>query len=89
MLRLFTEHPASVDETFMEHMGQAFSFGSEMVTCGFACLMHGLFPFLFEKTGSDAIRRLNYRMVTNRNQKSRISKSGLLGHALEEPEFHI
>ncbi|MEM8988597.1 MAG: DUF6356 family protein [Pseudomonadota bacterium] len=69
-MRLFTEHPATVGETYVEHMGSAFSFGTEMVTAGFACLLHGLFPFLFEKTGSNAIQRLHHRMVTHRDKRS-------------------
>lgn len=68
-MKLFTDHPATVGETYTEHMGQAFSFGSEMVACGLACLLHGIFPFMFEKTGSNAIQRLNVRMVTHRDQR--------------------
>ena len=39
MLRAFQDHPASVGESYLEHMGQAFSFGSAMVVSGIACLM--------------------------------------------------
>lgn len=66
---LFTEHPASVNETYIEHMGMASSFGFRMVGCGIACLIHGLLPFLFVTTGSNAIRELHGRMVTNRVTK--------------------
>jgi hypothetical protein len=80
-MSLFTEHPASVNETYLEHMGQASSFGSEMILCGIACLFHGLFPFLFEKTGSNAIRRLNERMVLNRVRNIRSTPvDPTLGH---------
>lgn len=37
-----------------------------MILAGFACLLHGFFPFLFEKTGSDLVQKLYDRMVTNR-----------------------
>jgi Family of unknown function (DUF6356) len=67
--RLFTQHPETVGETYLQHMGQAFSFGIEMFVCSFACLLHGLFPFLFVKTGSNAIVRLNRRMVTHRDRR--------------------
>ena len=63
---LFKEHPESVGETYTEHMGVAFSFGSKMVVAGFACLLHGLFPFLFTRTGSRTIGELHDRMVVNR-----------------------
>jgi len=69
MLRqLFTAHPASVDETYAEHMAVASSFGLRLLGAGVACLIHGIFPFLFVKTGSAAIATLHERMVTNRRR---------------------
>jgi len=68
MKRLFTDHPASVGESYGQHFGMATSFGTTMIVAGFACLLHGIFPFLFKKTGSNAIRRLHERMVTNRSR---------------------
>ena len=65
----FTEHPESVGESWFEHLRQAWSFGGRMILAGVACLLHGLFPFLFVKTGSNAVRGLFDRMVTNRNAK--------------------
>lgn len=67
---LFTDHPASVGETYLGHMGQAFSFGFCMLAAGMACLLHGIFPFLFVRTGSVAICRLHERMVTHRDRRS-------------------
>jgi Family of unknown function (DUF6356) len=64
--RLFTEHPASVGETYVEHMGAAVGFGVRMMLAGMACIVHAVFPFLFVKTGSRAISQLNDRMVANR-----------------------
>lgn len=63
---LFTEHPRSVNETYFEHMGVATSFGRRMIFAGLACLVHGLFPFLFTKTGSRAITTLHTEMTTAR-----------------------
>ena len=65
-LRAFTEHPASVGESYLEHLARASGFGTRMMFAGFACLVHGLLPFLFVKTGSRAISELNDRMVVNR-----------------------
>ena len=62
----FTEHPASVDETYGEHFMVASSFGVTMIVAGFACLMHGIFPFLCNSTGSNAVTTLHKRMVTHR-----------------------
>jgi hypothetical protein len=58
----FTQHPRSVGETYGEHMGTAFSFGFAMIWAGLACVIHGLAPFAFQRTGSDCIRRLHERM---------------------------
>jgi hypothetical protein len=69
----FTEHPASVNESYTEHLGTAWSFAFQMIGAGFACLLHGLFPFLFVTTGSSTIRDLHERMVTNRvRQKNEV-----------------
>jgi len=62
----FTGHPASVNETYVEHLGSAWSFAFRMIGAGIACFLHGLLPFLFSSTGSSAIRELHERMVANR-----------------------
>lgn len=67
--KLFTEHPASVGETYGEHLAMATEFGVRMITGGIACLIHGLLPFLFVKTGSNRIAQLHDTMVANRRRK--------------------
>ena len=66
LIGAFTEHPASVGESYGEHLGRAWFFGLRMVFAGIACLVHGVLPFLFVRTGSRAITELNDRMVVNR-----------------------
>ncbi len=68
--RAFTEHPASVGETYTQHMGMAFGFGARMVVAGFACLLHGIFPFLFKCTGKNCIALLHDRMVVHRDRRT-------------------
>ena len=65
----FTEHPASVGESYAEHLKTASGFGFTMMASGFACLVHGLVPSLFERTGSNAILHLHERMVANRRKR--------------------
>ncbi len=65
--RLFTEHPASVGETYFEHLCAATGFAARMMLGGAACFLHALLPFAFRRTGSDCIRQLHDRMVVNRN----------------------
>ena len=67
MLRkAFTEHPASVGESYFEHMTHASGFGLRMIAGGIACFIHGIFPFLCIKTGNRQIATLHNRMVTSR-----------------------
>lgn len=68
LTKLFTEHPASVDESYGEHLAMATGFGLRMILGGIACLVHGLLPFLFVKTGSRQIGALHDIMVVNRNR---------------------
>lgn len=65
----FTEHPASVGESYGEHFHMAGSFGVAMILGGLACLAHAVLPFAFERTGSTVIRSLHERMVTKRMRK--------------------
>lgn len=48
-MKLFVEHPHQVGETYTEHFMMASTFGFSMIFAGFACFMHGLFPFMFKK----------------------------------------
>ncbi|QUL36997.1 DUF6356 family protein [Erythrobacter sp. JK5] len=66
--RAFTEHPASVGESYFEHFLHATRFGVRMVLGGFACMLHGLLPFLFVRTGSNQIQTLHGQMVVNRSK---------------------
>jgi hypothetical protein len=75
----FTEHPASVGESYFGHMAMAIGFGARMVYCGFACLIHAVLPFLFVKTGSNTITRLHDTMVVNRNRNAVESSHGITG----------
>jgi len=75
IVRPFTDHPASVGESYTQHMGQAVCFGSRMVFAGLACLIHGVLPFLFVRTGSRAIAELNDRMISRRAPLQPITSS--------------
>jgi hypothetical protein len=62
----FTEHPASVGETYLQHLAQAASFSLRLIGGGVACLVHAVLPFLFTRTGSRVVVTLHERMVLNR-----------------------
>ena len=85
--RAFTEHPASVGESYFGHLGCALSFSGKMVGGGLVCLLHGFFPFLFVKTGSKCIEELHYSMVTHRDTRSRVDSEAL--PAMEQTPANI
>ena len=66
MRTLFTEHPASVGESYGEHFIAAGTFAASMALGTIACLIHAVFPFLCVKTVSGIITGLTDRMDTNR-----------------------
>ncbi len=69
MKRKFTEHPASVGETYGQHFVSAMSFSVTLLRAAFVCGVHAILPFMFEKTGSRCVTELYDRMVTNRDRR--------------------
>jgi hypothetical protein len=61
LARLFTDHPASVDETYFGHMAFACWFASRLFLAAFVALVHAFLPFLFETTASRIVRELAER----------------------------
>lgn len=58
---LFTDHPASVHETYFGHMAFAAWFASRLFLAAGAALVHAVLPFLFETTASRIVRELYER----------------------------
>jgi uncharacterized protein DUF6356 len=65
----FTSHPHTVGESYVEHLQTATGFGGRMIVAGFACMLHGIFPFLFVTTGSSTVRHLHDVMITHRSRQ--------------------
>jgi Family of unknown function (DUF6356) len=63
---LFTEHPNSVNETYVEHMQMSGGFALKLFAAAFFATAHAFLPFLFDKTASKIITGLHDRMVSNR-----------------------
>ena len=59
MYNPFTKHPRSVDETYFEHMWCACKFFVKLQLLSLAALVHSVFPFWFENTASNGIKKLN------------------------------
>jgi hypothetical protein len=63
----FSEHPASVGESYTTHFRHAAGFSFSMLRGSLACMVHAVFPFLCTKTGSGIVAQLNMQMITNRH----------------------
>ncbi|MBA4013510.1 MAG: hypothetical protein C0481_16730 [Phenylobacterium sp.] len=75
MLDAFNRHPSSVGESYGQHLAQASGFGMTMITAGVACLVHAVFPFLFEKTASLCVQRLHAQMAARGRQEAPAHKA--------------
>lgn len=64
--RLFLDHPASVGETYLQHLGVATRFGWRLTAGGLRCMAHGLLPFAWKTSGSDTVRTLHADLVAKR-----------------------
>ncbi len=56
--KVFTTHPSSVGETYWQHFAFAIRVAISLVKAAFACLIHAVFPSLFQNTASSEIRKL-------------------------------
>ncbi len=59
---IFTDHPATVSESYFEHFRFALSFALSLAGAASAALVHAFVPCLFEKTAGNIIRKLAARM---------------------------
>lgn len=66
----FTQHPHSINETYTEHLRYAGWMGLRMAGAGLACVIHSIFPFLFEKTGSNMLQSLSNEFNERKNRQS-------------------
>ncbi|WP_431311030.1 DUF6356 family protein [Methylobacterium nigriterrae] len=60
---LFTEHPASLGETYPQHMRASLGYAVPLLGASLAAFVHALFPFLFKATASGSVKRLYERMT--------------------------
>lgn len=87
MLKLFTRHPATVNESYWQHFRSALGFSMRLFVAAVACFLHAVFPFLLTRAGSDIIRSLHHRMVEARRRQAggsdcaRVEGSGSRGTA--------
>ena len=59
MKNIFNNHPSSVGETYLQHLSKAFFFGYKLMVMSIQAFIHGIFPWCFEHTVSNKIKKLN------------------------------
>lgn len=75
--RLFTDHPASVNEGYWQHFATASAFGARMVWGGIICFVHALIPGVYCTKASEMIGELHNRMITNRRRQAENQPSAM------------
>ncbi len=58
-LQSFTAHPASVNESYFQHLCFAARFSIRLFAAAFAALVHAIVPAWFETTASDLIKAMH------------------------------
>ena len=66
--KIFTEHPHSLGESYLEHLICAAGYGSRMIFAGFAAIIHSIFPFLFETTASDLAKEITGNVDSRKDE---------------------
>ena len=59
MRNLFKDHPKSVGETYFQHFLKSCNFGIKLILIAGRVFIHAIFPWCFEHSVSDRIRKLN------------------------------
>jgi len=85
--RLLLKHPREVGETYAEHWLVASRFGLLMVRAGLACMIHGVVPAWFTRTGSATVKRL-YGEMRDRQPNFRSEAPAFLTPQWQ-PEYEI
>jgi len=63
--KVFFDHPATVEESYFEHMAFAGGFAFNLFLAAAAALVHAIIPCLLEKTAGNLIRKM-YARIENR-----------------------
>jgi len=59
--RVFTDHPASVDESYGQHAMFASGIAAQLFLASLAALVHAIIPCLFERKASTLIAKMHAR----------------------------
>ena len=80
--RVFTDHPASVGETYTQHMRVATHFAKELTLAAGAAAMHAIVPSMCCTSASDRIKRLHTEMTTGARGEAAAERDRLASAAV-------
>lgn len=81
----FTAHPASVGETYLQHLRFALRFGARMMAGGLAAVIHAVFPFCFVTTASRINDELLAMRAASRGRTVRVVDA----ETMQPLDYHI
>ena len=67
MKNIFKDHLNKVGETYFEHFLKAFGFGIKLMLISLRVFIHAIFPWCFEHSASDRIKKLNDILQDRKN----------------------
>lgn len=70
-MKIFTDHPREMGESYLEHLGHSMVFSGRMMVAGVVCLVHGFFPFVFVYTTSGMLAKMTRAFVARKPDDSR------------------
>ena len=70
-LSLFTDHPESIGESYLQHMRHALFFTGQFALCTLACLLHAIVPGICTTSASDRMQKL-FAHMNNRGDTDEI-----------------
>ncbi len=62
--KAFTDHPASVEETYFEHFGVSMHYARELATASAKAVLHAFVPGMCCTSASDKIKQLHGEVTT-------------------------
>ena len=73
MKNIFTEHPKSVDETYLQHFLFALITGLKLIYWGIIAIIHAFLPFTFKSllTSSELQEKIKRRIETIRKPQKK------------------
>ena len=58
MKNIFTQHPKSINESYLDHLKAALCFSGNLFIAAVASLIHAFLPFLFVDTASNKVYKI-------------------------------